>query len=258
MGKGERVKGKGGSGGAGGRCIRPFVPRLPRAFALAPRPSLREGGWTLIELVITMTVLVILSLGVIPMVKTAVKRQREQQLRDSLREMREAIKEFHRDALNSPYLDQIPGAPPGAPPPQQQVVPGQPGQPGQPGATAVPPDPRSKVAIADKTLFGVDNPDRYPPKLETLVEGVSVAPRQLPLPGADGKLPELGSGGVLATKKKVYLRKIPIDPMTGKADWGIRSSYDSPDSGSWGGENVFDVYSKSQDTALNGQKYSDW
>jgi general secretion pathway protein G len=193
-----------------------------------------------------MTVLAILSMGVIPMVKTAVKRQREQQLRESLREMREAIKEFHRDALNSPYLD-APLAQQQGPPPQQQQA-------------TVPPDPRTKMAIADKTLFGVDNPDRYPPKLETLVEGVSVAPRVQQLPGTsgDGKLPELNSGSPLAFKKKVYLRKIPVDPMTGKAEWGMRSCYDSPESGSWGGENVFDVYSLSQDTALNGQKYSDW
>jgi general secretion pathway protein G len=237
---------------------RRFAVRVQRALALAPRRS-SQGGWTLIELVITMTVLAILSMGVIPMVKTAVKRQREQQLRDSLREMREAIKEFHRDALNSPYLDQAPGA---GLPVAGAPAPGLPGNPPPPpvGVAAVPPDPRTRVAIADKTLFGVDNPDRYPPKLETLVEGVSVVARVQPIPGGgpDGKLPELNSGGLLATKKKVYLRKIPIDPMTGKAEWGIRSSYDSPDSGSWGGENVFDVYSKSPDTALNGQKYSDW
>ncbi|HKP73081.1 MAG TPA: type II secretion system protein [Pyrinomonadaceae bacterium] len=215
------------------------------AFALAPRRS--ERGWTLIELVITMTVLAILSMGVIPIVKTAVRRQREQQLRDSLREMREAIKEFHRDALNSPYLDQ----------PAQQAV----AVPNQPNAAVGPPDPRSKVAIADKTIFGVDNPDRYPPKLETMVEGVSVAPR--PQGGAaavntnSGDLPKLGDAA-LAFKKKVYLRKIPVDPMTGNAEWDLRSCYDSPDAGSWGGENVFDVRSKSRDTALNGQKYSDW
>ena len=208
-------------------------------FALAPRRS--QGGWTLIELVITMTVLAILSMGVIPMVKTAVKRQREQQLRESLREMREAIKEFHRDALNSPYLD--------APQVQQQAQ-----QQQQP---AVPPDPRSKMAIADKTLFGVDNPDRFPPKLETLVEGVSVAPRVQDV-NTDINKNLLDQQAPLAFKKKIYLRKIPIDPMTGKAEWGLRSCYDSPDSGSWGGENVFDVFSKSQDTALNGQKYSDW
>lgn len=209
-------------------------------FALAPRRS--QGGWTLIELVITMTVLAILSMGVIPMVKTAVKRQREQQLRESLREMREAIKDFHRDALNSPYLD--------APQLQAQA----PQQQQQPTVTT---DPRSKMAIADKTLFGVDNPDRFPPTLETLIEGVSVAPRVQQL-GTDLNKNVLDQQATLAFKKKTYLRKIPVDPITGKAEWGMRSCYDSPDSGSWGGENVFDVYSKSQDTALNGQKYSDW
>jgi general secretion pathway protein G len=218
-----------------------YSPTHP--FALAPRRS--QGGWTLIELVITMTVLAILSMGVIPMVKTAVKRQREQQLRESLREMREAIKEFHRDALNSPYLDQ--GAPQAAAP-----VPNQPNP-----AAAVAVDPRSKMAIADKTLFGVDNTDRYPPTLETLVEGVSVAPRVQPV-GTDINKNVLDQQSTLAFKKKVYLRKIPVDPMTGKAEWGLRSCYDSPDAGSWGGENVFDVYSKSTETALNGQKYSDW
>jgi general secretion pathway protein G len=244
MSKGERGKARAGAGR--------FAVRLPRAFALAPRRS--QGGWTLIELVITMTVLAVLSMGVIPMVKTAVKRQREQQLRDSLREMREAIKDFHRDALNSPYLDQ--------PPVQQQQQQQQQGQQGQQGqgqqqGQLVSPDPRSKMAIADKTLFGVDNTDRFPPKLETLVEGVSVAPRVQPI-GGDINKNLLDQQSPLAFKKKVYLRKIPVDPMTGKAEWGMRSCYDSPDSGSWGGENVFDVYSKSSDTALNGQKYSDW
>jgi general secretion pathway protein G len=65
-------------------------------------------------------------------------------------------------------------------------------------------------------------------------------------------------GSQLSTKKKVYLRSIPIDPITGKAEWELRSCYDSADSGSWGGENVFDVRSKSKDSAMNGEKYSDW
>ena len=59
-------------------------------------------------------------------------------------------------------------------------------------------------------------------------------------------------------KTKIYLRQIPIDPMTGKADWDFRSCYDAADSTSWGGENVFDVRSKSDGKALNGEKYSDW
>jgi general secretion pathway protein G len=78
----------------------------------------------------------------------------------------------------------------------------------------------------------------YPPDLETLVKGVSF------------------SGDL--TKKRRFLRKIPVDPMTGRAEWGLRGVQDDPDSMSWNGENVFDVYSKSQGTALDGTKYSDW
>ena len=75
----------------------------------------------------------------------------------------------------------------------------------------------------------------YPPDLDTLVKGVDVQ-----------------------GKKLRFLRKIPIDPMTGQADWGLRSMQDDPDSDSFGGQNVFDVYSKSQGTALDGTKYSTW
>lgn len=178
----------------------------------------RQGGFTLIELVITITVLTIMTMGVIPLVKLSVKRQKEQQLRDALREIRLAIDEFHRDTVGST----CPAATPG-------VV-----------------DPRSRVQITDCTIFGVDNPDHYPPDLDILVNGVNVVPR--PIAG----------GPQTSTKKKVYLRGIPVDPITGKAEWEMRSCYDSPDSNSWGGENVFDVRSKSSDTALNGEKYSDW
>ncbi len=238
---------------------------LRRTFALAPRYRRASGGFTLIELVITMTVLAILSLGVIPMIKTAVKRQREQQLREALREMRESIKEFHRDALNSPYLDQNAQAAGGGIVGEGGGITAGTGGAAVGGAGAAaqaPPDPRSKVAIADKTIFTVDNPDRYPPKLETLVDGVNVAPRQVPglgggAGGTTNELPKLGDSA-LAFKKKIYLRKIPVDPITGKTDWVFRSCYDPPDAGSGGNENIFDVHSKSDDVALNGQKYSDW
>jgi general secretion pathway protein G len=61
------------------------------------------------------------------------------------------------------------------------------------------------------------------------------------------------------TPSKVrYLRKIPVDPVTGKSDWGLRAVQDDPDSTSWGGSNVFDVYSQSPATAVDGSKYSDW
>jgi type II secretory pathway pseudopilin PulG len=151
-----------------------------------------------------MTVLAVLSMGVIPMVKTAVKRQREQQLRDSLREMREAIKDFHRDALNSPYLDQAPGAPPGVPPAA--------GRAGQQGSRSRrrPPDPRTKVAIADKTLFGVDNPDRYPPKLETLVEGRERRGARAALGGGATANPgNLDSGACSPSRRRFTCARFP-------------------------------------------------
>ncbi len=75
----------------------------------------------------------------------------------------------------------------------------------------------------------------YPPDLQTLVNGVDVQ-----------------------GKKVRFLRRIPVDPMTGKDDWGLRSMQDDPDSDSWGGQNVFDVYSKSDGTALDGTKYNTW
>jgi general secretion pathway protein G len=79
----------------------------------------------------------------------------------------------------------------------------------------------------------------YPPDLDTLVEGVSVAN------DASGR-------------KLKFLRRVPIDPMTNSTEWGQRSYQDRPDSTSWGGQNVFDVYTKSQGVGLDGTKYKDW
>jgi general secretion pathway protein G len=89
---------------------------------------------------------------------------------------------------------------------------------------------------ADKNAFRTKiDSQGYPPDLQTLVDGVDVQ-----------------------GKKLRFLRRIPVDPMTGDTDWGLRSMQDDPDSDSWGGQNVFDVYSKSTGTALDGTKYSDW
>ncbi len=220
------------------------------------RPARNESGFTLLELVITLIVLAILTLGAIALVQISVKRQREQELREALREMRSAIEQFHRDTIGCPGLGGT-----GATQQQQATQPQQPGQQQQPQLPIV--DPRSRVCISDATIFTADNPDRYPPDLETLVNGVNVTVRAgaLNLMGGGGLSsggPNATEQGTLALKKKVYLRKIPVDPMTGEADWELRSLYDSPDTSSWGGENVFDVRSKSKGTALNGEKYSDW
>ncbi|HYY68141.1 MAG TPA: hypothetical protein VE734_00275 [Terriglobales bacterium] len=90
--------------------------------------------------------------------------------------------------------------------------------------------------LADRNAFQIKvGSEGYPPDLETLVKGVD-------------------SQG----KKIRFLRRIPVDPMTGTTEWGLRSMQDDPQSTSWGGQNVFDVYTKSNATALDGTKYSDW
>lgn len=90
---------------------------------------------------------------------------------------------------------------------------------------------------ADRNTFRVKlDTEGYPPDLDTLVNGVEA------------------QGG----KKLRFLRRVPVDPMTGNKDWGLRSMQDDPQSDSWGGQNVFDVFTKSDGTALDGTKYKDW
>jgi hypothetical protein len=135
-------------------------------------------------------------------------------------------------------------------------------------------DPRSKVVISDPTIFGVDNPDLYPPDLDTLVNGVNVIPRAAQATGGQG-LQSTGTnttnttsvlGSQLSTVKKIYLRSIPTNPFTGGneigKDWKLRSCYDEAGS-DWGGQNVFDVVfppDKDQDfkPLKEGDKYSEW
>ena len=92
--------------------------------------------------------------------------------------------------------------------------------------------------LSDQGMIQVElGTEGYPAELEVLVEGVTI---------------------VGQTTKRRFLRRIPVDPMTGKSEWGMRSYQDDTDSWSWGGENVYDVYSLSEATALDGSKYKDW
>ena len=203
-----------------------------------------DNGYSLIELVCTLSVLAVLVMGTIPMAQNAVTRQKEMRLRETLRDMRAAIDEFKRDTLGAcaqgatNSINQIGG-----------------------GSNGVPTDPRSRVVIDDCKIFETDNIDRYPPSLDILVSGVKVKPRAPDVRGGSG----LHEGEKQATEinsekeiKKVYLRELPVDPITGEKDWQLRSSYQDVDADSWDEVNVFDVRSNAEGEALNGEKYRDF
>lgn len=149
-----------------------------------------QRGMTLVELIVSFTILALLTTMAVPLARYRVRRDRERELRYALREMRTAIDR---------YKD-----------------------------------------LADRGQLGtlsVDS-DGYPETLDMLVEGVKP------------------SGSV--DKKIRFLRRIPRDPMTNGYEWGMRSTRDDPKSTSWGGGNVFDVFTKSMDKAGDGTAYSEW
>jgi general secretion pathway protein G len=188
---------------------------------------------TLLELIIACAILMILASAAMPVARFTVRRQKETELRRELREMRDAIDR---------YKD-----------------------------------------TADRNLIRVEaGTEGYPADLETLVKGVDLVgqagagiPGALSLGGltAGTAVPgQIGFGttqfgsnagqgnslGQDAIRHLRFLRRIPVDPMTGRAEWGKRSVQDDSDSSSWGGKDVFDVFSLSRGTALDGSKYSDW
>lgn len=146
----------------------------------------KESGFTLIELIVATSILLILSTMALPMARVTIKRAKEKELRAALWQLRDGIDRYNDAATRGAFQIKV-------------------------------------------------GSEGYPPDLDTLVNGVDV-------------------GG----KKLKFLRRIPTDPMTGNTDWGMRSMQDDPDSDSWGGDNVFDVYTKSDGTALDGTKYKDW
>lgn len=156
-----------------------------------------QSGFTLLELIITLTILALISTGTIPIARNIIKHEREKELKRTLREIRKAIDSYHRDC------------------------------------------DAGKIGMLDRKLKDAC----YPQKLETLVEGV----------------PQFTPGTVNATGEMLrYLRRMPIDPITGRADWLTRSVQDEPDS-IGGEENVYDVRSSSQQMSLDGKTYyKDW
>lgn len=153
---------------------------------MAMKLKKRQLGMTLTELVVAAAIMSILAFMVIPIGRNVVKREKEKELRQALRDMREAIDR---------YKD-----------------------------------------LSDMGLIRVKLDSMgYPPDLDELVKGVDVN-----------------------NKKIKFLKKIPLDPMTNSHDWALRSMQDEPGSGSWDGNSVYDVYTRSTGTAMDGTKYADW
>lgn len=202
-----------------------------------------DGGFTLLELIVTLVVLAILVMGTIPLTQNAVKREKELRLRENLRLIRSAIDEFKRDTFGA--------CPQGAITTTNPID--------QERRTNIPVDPRSRVVVDDCKIFTTENLDRYPPTLDDLVKGVRVKARGLNVQ-TNGAFSEKNATDLNQNKEfnKVYLRELPVDPMTGEADWQFRSSFQGKDDGSWDEVNVFDARSTSDAEALNGEKYSDW
>lgn len=214
-------------------------------FRLIKNSFSHSQGYSLLELIITLGVLAIMVVGTIPLAQNTVKRQKELRLRETLRQMRAAIDEFKRDTYGACAQGAITNNNPTV----------------QNAQANVPADPRSRVVIDDCKIFETDNLDRYPPSLDTLVQGVRVKARAVNIRGGSGITDDTKQATELNEEKeiiKVYLREIPVDPITGEKDWKLRSSYQSADSDNWDEINVFDVRSNSSDEAMNEEKYSDW
>jgi general secretion pathway protein G len=149
----------------------------------------QQRGFTVVELAIVAAMIAILTAMVVPIARYTVQRQKELELKEQLRTMRNAIDKYKQYADSGSIQIQV-------------------------------------------------GSEGYPADLDTLVDGV----------------PQIGQ----LNKKLKFLRRVPVDPMTGKAEWGLRSFQDEPDSIAWGGQNVYDVRSLSGGRAIDGSYYKDW
>jgi general secretion pathway protein G len=197
---------------------------------------------TLLELIIVCAILLVLATAAMPMARFTVKRQKEAELRRDLREMRDSIDRY-KDAADR-NLIRVEAGTEGYPPDLDTLV---------KGVDIV---SQASAGGTGGGITGATNPGQS--GFTTTPFGSSSAPTST---GANATNPgsnALGSGGGDLIKHVRFLRRVPTDPMTGKAEWGMRAVQDDPDTSSWGGKDVFDVFSLSSGTALDGTKYSDW
>ena len=217
----------------------------------------RVAGLSLLELIFTIGIILVLSTAAIPVFQMTVQRRKEAELRYDLREMRNAIDRYKDDADKNLIRTEVGSE--NYPPDLQTLVDGVAISGGAAGGGAGGISASSLAGASNTGQFGSAGTPQF--GAGQGIGGAQGAAQGAGGLGATGGIPALGSAGAALgdlPSKVRYLRKIPIDPLTGKADWGLRAVQDDPDSTSWGGHNVFDVYSQSQATATDGTKYSDW
>jgi general secretion pathway protein G len=216
-----------------------------------------QAGMTLLELIIACAILLVLASAAMPVARYTVKRQKEAELHRELREMRDAIDRY-KDAADR-NLIRVEAGTEGYPPDLNMLVKGvdlvaQQGA-GIPGATTPgqPIVPSSGVggSIGGNSFGGSSFGSNSFGGNNSLGSG------SFGQSSSQGQNNSSSQGQDLIRHVR-FLRRIPVDPMTGKAEWGMRSVQDDPDATSWGGRDVFDVFSLSTATALDGTKYSDW
>jgi type II secretory pathway pseudopilin PulG len=258
-------------------------------------PTNRRSGLTLIELIVAFTIVLILSTMALPLARVKVQREKERRLRDALVEMRQAIDRY-KDMADAGKLGSVDPDSFGYPPNLEVLVEGVEisagagdpmgfgeqgqnfGQPagsrsrsrsgsrgfgqssgrqgfgGSSGGSGFGQSSNRGFGQSGNRGFGQSGNSGFG-QSSNRGFGQSRNRRSEERGSASG---EPGSAEEEGEQKVRFLRRIPVDPTTGSADWGMRAVQDSPDSMSWGGKNVFDVYSKSMDTSLDGTRYSDW
>jgi type II secretory pathway pseudopilin PulG len=232
----------------------------------------RQAGMTLLELIIACAILMILASAAMPVARYTVQRKKEAELHSDLREMRDAIDRY-KDAADR-NLIRVEVGTEGYPPDLDTLVKGvdmvsQANAAGIAGATN-PGQPVTSLTNPGGTSgFGASGFGGSGSGLGSSGSGFGASGSGFGSSGsggssglgnAFGQSNSSGSSnqGQDLVRRVRFLRRIPVDPMTGKAEWGMRSVQDDPDASSWGGKNVFDVFSKSTSNSLDGTKYSDW
>jgi type II secretory pathway pseudopilin PulG len=237
--------------------------RMIRAIARAERKPSSEAGTTLLELIMVCAILVILSASALPVARYAVKRQKEAELKRDLREMRDSIDRY-KDAADR-NLIRVEVGTEGYPPDLATLVTGV----DLAGPTS---SPGSNIGTPAGTIASQSNGFGAGAGQSGIGQagGLSSSPQGSILgtlfgtqsgttaSSAGGASGAAGGSAGTAVRHVRFLRRIPVDPMTGQAMWGLRSVQDDPDSKTWGGNDVFDVFSMSDGMALDGTKYSDW